>query len=155
MNDEAKLKFKNQLKEKALEILHKRIDHAFTAMNEAQNSANEEGKSSVGDKYETGRAMAQNDRDIYARQLESGQKELSFVMSVDVNLFCRKVDLGAFVETDSEKYFFLTGLGMVELVNEKVFFLSITSPIGKLFQGKQAGEKFIFNSKEISIKEVF
>ena len=76
-------------------------------MNAAQNSANEEDKSSVGDKYETGRAMAQNDRDIYARQLESGQKDLSFVMSVDANLFCKKVDLGAFVQTDSEKYFFL------------------------------------------------
>ncbi len=155
MNDEAKLKFKNQLKGKALEILHDRIDHAFTAMNAAQNSANEEDKSSVGDKYETGRAMAQNDRDIYARQLESGQKELSFVMSVDVNLFCKKVDLGAFVQTDTEKYFFLTGLGMVEFSNDKVFFLSITSPVGKLFQGKKAGEKFTFNKKEIFIKEVF
>ena len=155
MNDTAKIELKKLLKEKASEILHTRIETSSAAMKEAQFAANEEGKSSVGDKYETSRAMAQIDRDIHARQLESAQKDLTFIQYINVSLFCKKVEVGAFVEADNGKYFFLTGLGPVEVNGEKIFFLSISSPIGKNFSGKQAGDKVNFNGKEIVIKELY
>ena len=40
----------------------------------AQQAANEEGKSSAGDKYETGRAMMQIERDKAAQQLDEALK---------------------------------------------------------------------------------
>ena len=155
MNDKEKLEYKILSKEKAVQILQSRINTSSDAMLEAQQAANEEGKSSVGDKYETSRAMAQIDRDIHARQLETAQKELSFLQQVDINRFCNKVEIGAYVYSNQEKYFFLIGLGPVEINNEKVVFLSISSPIGKMFFGKKAGDKILFNNKEILIKEVF
>lgn len=155
MNDKEKIILKKLLKEKASQILHARIDTALAAMSEAQLAANEEGKSSVGDKYETSRAMAQIDRDIHARQLESAQKELNFIQHVDVSLFCKQVEIGAYVNTENGKYFFLTGLGSVDLDDEKIIFLSISSPIGKIFLGKKEGDKVNFNGKEIIIREMF
>ena len=155
MNDIEKINFKLKLRQKAHEIFHSRIETATSAMSEAQVSANEEGKSSVGDKYETSRAMAQIERDIHARQLENAQKELNFIQHVDVSLFYKKVEPGAFVEGENEKYFFLTGLGPVEIDEEKIIFLSINSPIGKTFLGKKAGDKINFNGREILIKDVY
>ena len=155
MNDKEKLNLKIQLKEKAGQILQSRIYTSLNAMQEAQHAANEEGKSSVGDKYETSRAMAQIDRDIHARQLEIAQKELSFLQQVDINHFCNKVEVGAYVHSNQEKYFFLIGLGPLEIDNQKIVFLSINSPIGKIFLEKKVGDRIIFNGKEILINEVF
>ncbi len=155
MNDIEKINLKNHLKERASQILHTRIETASKAMIEAQHAANEEGKSSVGDKYETSRAMAQIDRDIHARQLESAQKELSFLQQIDINLFCKQVEVGAYVDSDYGKYFFLIGLGPVDMDDEKIIFLSISSPIGKIFLGKKKGEDVTFNEKKISIREIF
>lgn len=155
MNDKEKLDLKIGLKQKAAKILQSRINTSLEAMQEAQQAANEEGKSSVGDKYETSRAMAQIDRDIHARQLETTQKELSFLQQVDINHFCNKVEVGAYVHSNQEKYFFLIGLGPLEINNEKIIFLSISSPIGKIFFGKNVGDKVTFNGKELLIKEVF
>lgn len=155
MSDEEKIELKKSLKDKAIEILQERIDTSFDAMREAQLSANDEGKSSVGDKYETSRAMAHIDRDIHARQLESAQKDLSFIQQIDVTLFCKKVDIGAFVVSDSGKYIFLSGLGPIDFKGEKIIFLSINSPIGKIFLNKIKGDSVKFNNKEIVIRELF
>ena len=51
-----------------------RIETANQAMINAQKAANEEDKSSVGDKYETGRAMMQIERDKAAQQLDEALK---------------------------------------------------------------------------------
>ena len=155
MSDEEKIELKKSLKDKAIEILQERIDTSFDAMREAQLSANDEGKSSVGDKYETSRAMAHIDRDIHARQLESAQKDLSFIQQIDVTLFSKKVDIGAFVVSDSGKYIFLSGLGPIDFKGEKIIFLSINSPIGKIFLNKIKGDSVKFNNKEIVIRELF
>ena len=155
MNDDEKIKLKTGLKKKAEEILHNRIETSSAAMSEAQSAANDEGKSSVGDKYETSRAMAQIDRDIHARQLESAQKDLSFIQQIDVTLFYNKVNVGACVESDNGKYFFLSGLGPVDFNTERIIFLSINSPLGKIFLGKTNGESINFNNREIKILDVF
>jgi transcription elongation GreA/GreB family factor len=155
MTDAEKINLKSSLKQVALDILHERIENAAEAMKAAQRSANEVEKSSVGDKYETARSMAQLERDIHARQMESAQKELSSVQPVDVTLFSPQVDAGSYVQTDSGNYFFLAGIGEVNTGKGKVYFISIHSPIGKVFSGRRSGEQVRFNGKEIKITEVF
>ncbi len=155
MTDKEKIEYKSSLKQRASDILHSRIEASSAAMKEAQLAANEGEKSSVGDKYETSRAMAQIDRDIHARQFESAQKDLTFIQQTDVRLFYKKIQSGAFVEASNGKYFFLTGLGPIEVNDERVIFVSINSPIGHEFSGKQSGDTVIFNGKEILVKDVF
>jgi transcription elongation GreA/GreB family factor len=155
MNDSEKIKLKIELKQKAIEILRARIDASAMAVHEAQAAANEEGRSSVGDKYETGRAMAHIDRDIHARQLDAAQKELAFIQNADVKYFSKEIKTGAFAETNQGKYFFLCGLGSVDFNNEKIFYLSINSPIGQCLQGKATGDKVPFSGREINILSVF
>ncbi len=155
MNEKEKTEFKIALKNRAVDTLYERIDASSAAMSEAQNAANDEGRSSVGDKYQTGRAMAHIDRDIHARQLDTAQKELAFIQNVDVRILSNKIELGAYAVTSEGNYFFLTGLGAIEINQEKIFYLSVNSPIGKLLSGKSAGDHVNFNGRELAILDVF
>lgn len=155
MTDTEKIAHKKYLKELAIAILQERIEHASAAMNEAQQSANEDDKSSVGDKHHTGRAMAQNDRDIYARQMENARKDLSFILQIDVTLFHKKIEPGVYMETETEKYFFLTGLGQIDTKYGKVFFLSVSSPLGQAMHDKKSGDELVFNNKKVIINNVY
>jgi hypothetical protein len=65
---------KSKLLAMCIEYVEQRISSATTAMQNAQEAANEEGKSSAGDKYETGRAMMQIERDQAAAQLDESLK---------------------------------------------------------------------------------
>jgi transcription elongation GreA/GreB family factor len=155
MNDKEKIEFKNKLKLCAIEVLEKRIEASSSAMSAAQAAANDEGRSSVGDKHQTGRAMAHIDVEIHARQLDTAQKDLAFIQKVDVSVLNDKIDLGTFAETSEGKYFFLSGLGVNDFNNEKIFYLSISSPVGKMLKGKGAGEKITFNEKDVHVLNVF
>ena len=54
---------KQTLIEQCEEFVQQKIDVSEKLMNEAQDSANNETKSSAGDKFETGRAMMHAERD--------------------------------------------------------------------------------------------
>jgi hypothetical protein len=66
---------KIKLYQYCVEFIDKRIAGAREAIQIAQDSANEETKSSAGDKYETGRAMAQLEIEKNTTQLEEALKQ--------------------------------------------------------------------------------
>src|SRR6478609_11532726 len=68
------LSLRQKLFNACVEYVNLRIDTSKQAMADAQESANAEEKSSAGDKYETGRAMMQIERDKAAQQLHEAIK---------------------------------------------------------------------------------
>lgn len=155
MTDKEKILLKTSLKETAISRLQERVLHASTAMAEAQLAANSEDKSTVGDKHETSRSMALLDREIHARQLDAAHKDLTIAQHTEVNNLFPSINAGTFVETDNGNYFFLTGIGSIQTDYGTIFFLSINSPIGKLFLSKKTGDVVFFNGKNIRIENVF
>jgi transcription elongation GreA/GreB family factor len=155
MTDSEKILFKNQLKAKALQILNDRIGHSSSSMNEAQEAANSEDKSTVGDKHETSRSMALIDRELHARQLDAARKDLLYAQQTDVDSLHKVISPGSFFETSAGKYFLLTGLGSIDTAYGNIFYLSVNSPIGKAFHGKKTGDRLLFNGKEYIIESVF
>jgi len=158
-NDEDILEMKNDLKKKLLDyckaVLTKRIESAKKAMEQAQEAANSEGKSSAGDKYETSRAMGQLDRDMNARQLEEAQRDLAFVNSIHADAIFSIVQIGSIAVTEKNYFFISIGLGTTSVNNQDVVLLSAASPVAKMMEGKKAGESFIQNGQSIKILQVF
>ncbi len=66
---------KKELTEYMKGLLDARMQVAWEAMEAAQDSANDQSKSSAGDKYETARSMGQLDRNMHARQYEQVRQE--------------------------------------------------------------------------------
>ena len=87
MTKTEKQKEKNEFMKLAIDHIMQRIGTARHAMENAQAAANEEDKSSVGDKYETSRAMGQIDSEMNARQLEEARRELALLQKIDIICF--------------------------------------------------------------------
>lgn len=150
---------KSQIKELILNQLHKLLDKKIEALEQyiesAKESRDNETKSSVGDKYETGRAMAQMELDKNQTQLTQIQNQKNELLKIDVSKKYDQSEFGAIIITNIGNYFLSIGIGKVELENESCFCISASSPIGQQFLNKLAGDSVFFNGKEILIKEVF
>lgn len=155
LSSSEKLLFKQELKSACLEILAQRIATAEHAMQQAQDSANSDEKSSAGDKHETGRAMGQIDSEMNARQLSEAQKELIIVQAISTENICEKVISGCVVVCKDFLFYISMGLGSHVMNGKKVMLLSPKAPIAGFLMNKKAGDKFSFNGKQVEIQEVF
>lgn len=120
-------------------------------MESAQLSANEETKSSAGDKYETGRAMAQNQRDMYARQYQQILAEKQVLDRMDPHFVSPRVIPGSYVSTSNGDFFISVSIGPVKFEDGQVMVVSPASPIGKLLIGKQVKDRVLFQGKELVV----
>ena len=137
------------------QVLSLRVEAARKAMAEAQESANSEEKSSAGDKYETSRAMSQNQRDMNARQMLEAHNAVMELEQYEKSKPYSNAFPGALIQTQDALYFMGPGLGKLASENGIEFIsLSAKAPLGNLFLGKKAGESVVFQGKEIRIVEV-
>ncbi|MFV0591931.1 MAG: hypothetical protein ACK5M7_11150 [Draconibacterium sp.] len=102
---------------------------------------NNEEKSTVGDKYETGRAMVQMELEKSQAQLVQTENMKTALSKIDPNKKFTTVEFGSAVKTNQGNYFFSIAYGKVEIENEAVFCLSPVSPIGKTLAGKKPEKK--------------
>ncbi|WP_343674692.1 hypothetical protein [Chitinophaga sp.] len=147
--------FKTNLKNAGLALINKRIELAKQMIANAQEAANNEEKSSAGDKYETGRAMGHLEKDMHARQQEENKLELDRLQKVNTEKIYTTAQPGAFIKCKDQSFFIAAGLGKQIIDEETVFFLSPLSPLAKLLSGKKEGDTFLFNKEEKVILTLF
>jgi len=136
-------------------ILETRLEVILKAMEEAQLAANQEEKSSAGDKFETGRSMSQNLRDLNARQFTEAKQALIAFDKSTQNLDYKAGESGALIKTSENLYFLGPGLGKVSVPGGgDVISLSPIAPLGKLFLGKKKGQSIEFQKRKIEILEI-
>jgi hypothetical protein len=150
-----KIQFKNKLKQSGETIIQQRIAATQIAINNAQQAANSEEKSSAGDKYETGRAMGHLEKDMHTRQLTEHINELASLHAVDVNIAYPTVTTGSFIQCDTVSFFIAAGLGKQIIDGNAVLFLSPKAPLARSLWGKQSGDQVIFNRVLVTIRDVY
>lgn len=139
-------------------LLDERMQVAWDAMEAAQESANDQGKSSMGDKYETSRSMGQLDRNMHARQYEQARQERLILekigegdapaRSATARSSAERSSVGSLLETTAGWFFIAVSLGVVKIENETVLAVSSSSPVGASLLGKEPGTFFEFMKKE-------
>lgn len=155
MEDAEKIAFKNRLKRWALDMIGQRIAASREAIDQAQQSANSEEKSSAGDKYETGRAMGHLQKDMHSRQLAESVKELSLLHAIQTDAIYPVATAGAFIRTDNTAFFIAAGLGKQQPEGQSIYFLSPQAPLARAMQNKKPGDTFPFNGASVAISEIF
>ncbi len=148
------IQIKSGLLKKCLSITGQRIENARQAMSAAQEAANNESKSSAGDKYETGRAMAQIERDKAAQQLSEALALKNSLDIITLNPPSGKVLLGSLVKTDGPHFFIAISAGKVQLDDTDFFVVAPASPIGRTLIGLRVGDLFTFNNQRLTIQEI-
>lgn len=155
MTHQEKVAFKVKLKNFGLHTLTQRISTAQIAMDRAQEAANTEDKSSAGDKYETGRAMGQLEKEMYGRQLAEYAKEIDALRKISVDALYTHVAAGVFVQATGIAFFVSAGLGKQQVDGLTVLFVSPAAPLARSLFGKGPGDVILFNGARLVIEELF
>lgn len=145
---------KKQLYNLCLEYVQKRMEAAQLAIEEAQKASNDDTKSSAGDKYETGRAMMQQETDRNLQQLNETNKLKVALNLVSPDALSDKVETGSLVITDKGNFYIAISAGILTVDNEAYFAISPASPIGLMLKGKKIGAEIVLNGKPYHIKMV-
>lgn len=143
------------LREKLLQLCHAFVEGQLSAAEEAvrraQESANEETKSSAGDKYETGRAMAQLEIEKGSNQWAEARKLKAALALLAEPPPPDKVRRGSLVFTDQGNYFLSIPAGKLEIDGTTWYAISPASPLGAALIGASTGTVVNFQKKAFRV----
>lgn len=120
------------------------------AMAEAKSAANNDTKSSAGDKHETARAMAQLEQEKLGSQLLQTQKQLETLRKLNTQL-SNKGEAGALLQCNNFYFFIAISLGKIIYKGKEIQVISPASPIGTALLNKKTGDSFVLNGKEYKV----
>jgi len=123
-------------------------------IDEAREAANNETKSSAGDKYETGRETMQQEIDLNLTRLNELKK---LKVTLDRILPDQKSDIvvpGSAVLTSNGNYYIGISAGVLNAGGNAYYAVSAASPIGAALTGRRKGDSFSWNGKSYTVAEV-
>ena len=145
---------KDSLYNHCVQYVEERIARIQNEIDLLQAAANEETKSSAGDKYETGRAMAQLEIERNAVQLKEAERLRSFLQGIVREGTSAVIVPGSLVTTSNGVFYISISLGVVTLDQRKFLVVSPDSPIGKLLLGKRVGQEWLWRNERYKITRV-
>lgn len=131
----------------------KRIIEIQSAMESAQDAILNDTKSSMGDKYETSREMAQQEISRLQTQLQQAEIDLDKINNLNIES-SEHVKVGSIVITDQFDYFIAISIGAVKIGEKSIMVISKESPIGNLLFAKKVGDEVQFNGKTLIIEGI-
>jgi hypothetical protein len=132
--------------------LSEKINNLEKLIAETRASSNDT-KSSMGDKYETGRERLQQEINNLQIQLNEVLKQQDFLKTV-LPKTADKAEKGAIVKTEKGWFFISVSLGGITCENQKIICISPESPLAKAMYGKQENESFSLNNINQKIIEI-
>lgn len=148
-------KIKQQLYQYCQQWVDHKIALAQKEINAVQTSANEETKSSVGDKYETGRAMAQLEIEKNTRQLVEANKLKQLLSRFSGESKTGNIQLGSLIQANNSWFYLSIGAGKITLDDVDYICLSPISPLGAKMMNLGPEDKFSFNKLDYHIQKVY
>jgi hypothetical protein len=145
--------FKQKLFSACLAMLDERIQTLHAALNDLTEGAENDAKSSAGDKHETARAMMQLEHENLSRQLDELLKEKNELARIDIGN-SPVIHKGSLIKTNRGLLFLSVALGKVAVDGTEVIVLSPQSPLGKKLLELQAEAAVEVNGTEYKIEEV-
>lgn len=134
--------------------IEKRIKDIQEAINSATESANDDTKSTAGDKHETGRAMAQLEQEKNMRQLSESLALRERLKKIDPLESTINAAMGSVIITDQFNFYLAVSAGKLIVDGKEYLSVSPESPIGQHLIGKVKGDHFMFNDKTFKIIKI-
>lgn len=148
-------RIKDELFKHCLHYVEECINTAQLAIEDAQSSANDDTKSSAGDKFETGREMMQQEIDRNRKQLEEAKKMSLTLEQIENYQVSEIVHSGSLVITNFGKFYISISRGQIQVDGINYFAISAISPIGLKLMRQKVGYEFDFNGKPFVIESIF
>lgn len=117
-------------------------------------ASNNDTKSSMGDKYETGREMLQQEINNLQLQLNEAENQQQLLSKIPLKL-SETAEKGALVETDKGLFFISISAGEIQFQDKKIISISPESPLAKAMMGKKAGDTVPLNNTTQRIDKIW
>lgn len=117
-------------------------------------ASNNDTKSSMGDKYETGREMLQQEINNLQRQLNEVLNQQAVLQKITSDPL-EKVQNGALVKTNKGMFYVAASMGEIIVDNQKIMTVSAESPLVKEMFGKKMGDNFTINNINQAIENIW
>lgn len=148
----------SEIKEKlfslCMEYIDERIRTAEQGIISAKEAAENDTKSSAGDKYETTREMMQHEISFNQVQLHEARK-LKYALSlINPSKKCTVAETGSLVYTEIGNFFIAVSATPLSIDGESYHVISSASPVAKAMQNHKENDFVTFNGKRFSIKSI-
>ncbi len=144
---------KAELHKRCADYIKMRMEAAEQGIKEAQQASIDDTKSSAGDKYETGRAMMQQETDRNLGQLNEANKLKVALNSIGTGASAI-AEAGSVVYTNSGNFYLAISAGSLIVDGIVYFAVSPVSPIGLKLKGQKMGGGFTLNGKTYKIERI-
>lgn len=118
---------------------------------DAQNDA----KSSSGDKHETGLAMMHLEQERLSNKWREWMVLKEQLERIDFTKKSSKVEVGSLVKLNDSLYLIAVGLPVLKLNHEKCIGVSPKAPLVEKLLGKSVGDQLSFNNQIFIITELY
>ncbi len=146
---------KYKLIEVGVDRLQQKIHEVQAAINLAEEALWSDTKSSAGDKFETGREMAQQEIARNRNVMTELTQQLSQLQSLNISpSFSDFIKLGSLVKTNRGIFFISVALGSLIIDEQNYMLISAHSPLGKVLIGKHPSNQFEFMGNSFIIQEL-
>lgn len=125
-----------------------RITRILTGIADLEAALKLETKCTVGDKYETGRAMVTLEFEKLSSQLDQFKRLKETLSLINPEQMSNKIAFGSIVKTTAANYFISIPAGEIIIDSEKYFAVGVNSPVAQAVLAKKEGENFELNGKE-------
>lgn len=125
-------------------------DLILSLTEDAQNDA----KSSAGDKHETTLSKLHIEQEKIANKLKEAIEQQAILSKLDITQVSNNVVLGSLVKTNHLTVFVCTALPKITVDNQTVFAISPQSPLGIQLMHKTLQAEFLVNKVNYKILEI-
>lgn len=144
--------FKEQILKKCKELVDEKLNKLFYALEELNESAEAESKSTAGDKHETGRAMIQLEQEKIGKQIQEWEIQKLILNKIDLCKDQKQITIGSLIESSNGWFFIACNLGKITVNDQHIMVISNHSPIAKVFSDCKNGQEISFHNTSYIIR---
>lgn len=134
-------------------LLSKQVD-LLAILDDLNEGLSNDTKSSAGDKYETSRAMSQQEIDKIMVQLQELKRQLALIPSLEAVPTSPSIRNGSLVFTENGVFFIGLPIGQLHIKEHTVFCISATSPLAQQLLGLSVGDVFSMQQHAYLVKSI-
>jgi len=146
--------FKEKVYQQYLQIIKDKILSLETILNDLNESAKNETKSTAGDKHETALAMLQIEQENTRKKIAETIEQKTQLERINIHQKSDTIIKGSLIKTDKGSLFLSIALGKIVIDEITITALSPQSPLGIKLLGLKMNDMVEINNNQFLIKDI-
>ena len=146
--------FKQKILQHHLTLLQDKIDVYRDMIAGLADDAQNDAKSSAGDKHETALSMMHLEQEKLSAKLQEAIHFKELLSKIDLSVNSQKVVLGSLVKANGLQLFISAALPKITIDGVAILALSPQSPLGSQLVGKEIGAVVEVNASKFTVEDI-